>query len=220
MNYEITYKLCSKASWLNTGHIFGQTFTYAKQEVLRRTNRLLSFQSVGRVNCCWLSPAESINLGFGTHYHILVLSKSLRVFTAHRVFYRHGPRRKHVQQYCCCVYIRCRGNVFIGPLSDNHKGATQAARWSCKPSVIFSLLSLFWNKEFWEELIACFPSVRHGPHREPKNKGGYTQAHRQTYRQQGDLTCVPLFFKNKENKLKRTNWPYFLTSDCFICGTR
>jgi hypothetical protein len=33
---------------------------------------------------------------------------------------------------------------------------------------IFSLLSLFWRKKFWEELIAYFPLKRHGPHRKRK----------------------------------------------------
>jgi hypothetical protein len=28
----------------------------------------------------------------------------------------------------------------------------------------FNLLSLFWNKKFWEEIIAYFPFIRHGPH--------------------------------------------------------
>jgi hypothetical protein len=31
--------------------------------------------------------------------------------------------------------------------------------------LIFSLLSLFWNTKFWEEIIADFPSIWHGPHR-------------------------------------------------------
>jgi hypothetical protein len=29
-----------------------------------------------------------------------------------------------------------------------------------------------YSKKFWEELIAYFPLIRHGPHRKPKNYGG------------------------------------------------
>jgi hypothetical protein len=34
------------------------------------------------------------------------------------------------------------------------------------------------NKKFWEELIACFPLILHGPHRKKLEE---------THRQQGDL---------------------------------
>jgi hypothetical protein len=37
------------------------------------------------------------------------------------------------------------------------------------------------NKKFWEELIACFPLIRHGPHR--KQLEG-------THIQQGDLKSI------------------------------
>jgi hypothetical protein len=37
--------------------------------------------------------------------------------------------------------------------------------------LFISILSLFWNKKFWEEIIAYFPLTRHGPHRNRNNYG-------------------------------------------------
>jgi hypothetical protein len=46
------------------------------------------------------------------------------------------------------------------------------------------LFSVRRNKKFWEELIAYFPLIRHGPHRKRNN---YVDTQRQAHRQQGDL---------------------------------
>jgi hypothetical protein len=76
------------------------------------------------------------------------------------------------QQFYCCVCICYCSNVSTEPLPSNDKGFlpscslatiwgihshTQTAMWSYKPTLFFSPLSLFWNKKFWEELIAYFP---------------------------------------------------------------
>jgi hypothetical protein len=52
------------------------------------------------------------------------------------------------------------------------------------------------NKKFWEEIIANFPLVQHGLHRNPK-KFGYAD------RQQGDIISLLLFFQNKENSQQK-----------------
>jgi predicted metallo-beta-lactamase superfamily hydrolase len=39
------------------------------------------------------------------------------------------------------------------------------------------------NKKFWEEVIAYFPLIQHGPHGKRNN---FVDTHRQTYRQQGN----------------------------------
>jgi hypothetical protein len=41
----------------------------------------------------------------------------------------HGPHRnRRIQQFFCFMRIRCRGNVFTGPLTSNDKGYTQTYR--------------------------------------------------------------------------------------------
>jgi hypothetical protein len=81
-------------------------------------------------------------------------------------------------------------------------------------------------KKFWEELIACFPLIRHGPYIKlsvqqffyfcmcvscrrnvfteplPSNDGGYR------HRQQGDLSLLTLFWKNESRLMK---------SACCLC---
>jgi hypothetical protein len=43
---------------------------------------------------------------------------------------RHGPHKKRrVQQFCCCVCIRCRGNVFTDPLPSNNTGIHIQTHW-------------------------------------------------------------------------------------------
>jgi hypothetical protein len=55
-------------------------------------------------------------------------------------------------------------------------------------------------KTFWEELTAYFPLIRYGPHRKRKKLGGYTGT--LTYRQQGDLISLLLFFQSKESGIE------------------
>jgi hypothetical protein len=54
------------------------------------------------------------------------------------------------------------------------------------------------NEKFWEELVAYFPLIRHGPHRKRKSEDT------PTHRQQGDLIRLLLFFQNNESRLKRS----------------
>jgi hypothetical protein len=74
------------------------------------------------------------------------------------------------------------------------------------------------DKNFWEELIAYFPLIRHGPHRKRKIKGGQTHREQDDLislkslknyggirRKKGGLISLILFFKNEENRLKHYN---------------
>jgi hypothetical protein len=78
----------------------------------------------------------------------------------------------------------------------------------------FSLLSLFWNK-FWEELIAYFPLIRHGPHIKSSRclatirgllpsrclatiAGGYTDTHTDS----NVISWVYSTFSKQESRLK------------------
>jgi hypothetical protein len=71
--------------------------------------------SVGQVNCCWPSSAQSF-LVLGpvmTRNRILCVLRSLRYFLLWEKgsdYYRqHGPYRKHRFQQLYCVRIPCRG---------------------------------------------------------------------------------------------------------------
>jgi hypothetical protein len=59
--------------------------------------------------------------------------------TAHNPMIRHGPNiKRSVQQFYCCMCIRCSGNVFTYPLRSNGKGDTNAdtlTHWRGKNSI-------------------------------------------------------------------------------------
>jgi hypothetical protein len=60
------------------------------------------------------------------------------------------------------------------------------------------------NRKFWEELIAYFPLILHGPHRKLKIRGihRHTDGQREIHREQGDLISLLVLFQSKANSLK------------------
>jgi hypothetical protein len=52
-----------------------------------------------------------------------VLTMTFEELIAHCFLIHHGQRRnRRVQQFFCCIFIRCFGNMFTEPLPGNSKG--------------------------------------------------------------------------------------------------
>jgi hypothetical protein len=104
-------------SSLFISHVFQNTFQNCQEEVLGRTDRLLSFDRHGLIG----NDASS-NSSFAAEAclpsHCLATIGGIH--SPSDALIRHGPHRKRVQQFfCCCVCICCRRNFFTEQLPSN-----------------------------------------------------------------------------------------------------
>jgi hypothetical protein len=76
-------------------------------------------------------------------------------------FFQHPDTIHHcVLSAVLLISITSLCNILINLLTPRN----ELRKYISPALVIFSLLSLFWNKKLWEELIAYFSLIRHGPH--------------------------------------------------------
>jgi hypothetical protein len=106
---------------------------------------------------------------------------------------RHWPHRKRcVQQFfCCCVCIRCRGNIVTEPLPSNDKGIHIYTH---------SLMGGIYEVHRWDEL-RCH-DIYTKFHNDWFRHSNVDRGESRTHRQHGDLISILLFSQNKESGLK------------------